>query len=305
MAPSKVMEISLANSLPNFNGDEDDNVNFFFEQIDSLASLEKWSDTKKLIVAKLLCKGKALAFIANDSSAKKVNNYSQLKKVLSEKFTKTKSFSEMQKEFSLIVQKQDQTVKNLAEEVEKITDEYLSINNSDSTELEELSKKIKLNKFLEALRPDIRIDVKKFNPKSFDVAIKHAINIENAICDPECSVNNIIGNDITELLNSQIETNAKIQELSEKLNRLTVNNCQEKKISGKSNNSEDSELIKCQICNKNHLTVNCWHLKDVRQARKQMQNKNQNQNRVHKRYNRGNFRRQANFRNNNSNQSLN
>lgn len=61
------------------------------------------------------------------------------------------------------------------------------------------------------------------------------VNIENAYKDPEFTINNM-SFEMTTLINSQIQTNSKIQELTDKINDLSntksVNN-----ITGASSNS--------------------------------------------------------------------
>ena len=71
---------------------------------------------------------------------------------------------------------------------------------ADANQLE-LGNKIKLNKFLELLRPDI----KKNDPKTFADIIKIAINIENALSDPEVQVNDYFTFEINMLVNNQLQ----------------------------------------------------------------------------------------------------
>lgn len=79
-----------------------------------------------------------------------------------------------------------------------------------------------MNKFLEALHCDIRIEVKKQNPQRFESAIETAVNIENAFKDPDVNVTNTMSFEISTLLDSHAQTNAKIQELSDKIQDLTI-----------------------------------------------------------------------------------
>lgn len=97
-----------------------------------------------------------------------VNNFQQLKGILVKKFSKTISFSEKQQNFSSIVQKQSQSVRDLAEQEENSANAYLNINEDADANILELCQKLKLNKFLEAFRSDIRIEVKKLNPQNFE-----------------------------------------------------------------------------------------------------------------------------------------
>ena len=110
---------------------------------------------------KLNLKDKALKFLINDPVASKSVTFNALKEILKKKFTVIKPFSEIQKIFSCINHKQGQSVQNLADSIDKAANEFLQINeHADANQLE-LGDKIKLNKFLEVLLPDIKIDVKK------------------------------------------------------------------------------------------------------------------------------------------------
>lgn len=308
-----MQQVSLVNSLPNFSGSKEENFKFFIEQIENLADLEQWDNHRKFVVLKLHCKDQALKFIANDPVASKINNFDQLKQSLDKKFSKTVSFAEKQQNLSSICQKQTQTVKNLAEQIEKAANDYLNIDENADANMLDLAQKLKLNKFLEALRSDIRIEVKKQNPQSFESAIETAVNIENAFKDPEVNVNNTMSFEISTLLDSHVQTNAKIQELSDKIQDLaiskTVNNVtgfssgQDKEIESE---YKDEIVNFCLICGKPHLTIQCWYFPEIRNLMQNSQNLQFSQNRVNKRYRnsenfRGNFSRgnsRGNFRGN-------
>lgn len=263
-----IKQVSLASSLPSFNGDEGENLNFFLDQINNVAALENWSEARKFLVLKLNCKGRALSFIANDPIASRADSFVALQGILKTKFNKTKNFAELQQEFSHISQKPNQSVKDLAAQIDNAANAYLGIDHAADINLLDLGRKIKLNKLYEALRSDIRVEVKKLNPQNFDEATKAAINIENALADPAYNANNLISSDISELVSSQIQTNAKILELSEKIDNLsisrTVNNVQFQDSTNFPGNNDFQ--VKCLICAKNHLTINCWHFPKIKNA---------------------------------------
>lgn len=276
MAKSKVLEVSLINSVPNFSGEKHENVNFFIDQIESVAKLENWSDSKKLLVLKLNCKGKALQFISNNTEVTKCNLSEQFKKILVSKFTNQLSFTEKQQNFSSISQQPNQSVKDLAEKITSATNEFLDIEETN-TQFNEFAQKMKLNKLYEALRADLRVELKKVNPTSFDEAVKTAINIENALNDPAASSNNILISEIAALMQHQSETNKKIDDLSRNIGTISsVNAISQHNMSQHYPNTSDRPSVSknygshvqdhafnkptCLVCGKNHLTISCWYL---------------------------------------------
>lgn len=257
----KFIETSLANNVPKFSGHEHENVEFFLEQIDSIARLEKWSDEKKLLIIKLNCQDKALQFISCDPVACRAKTTIALQDILREKFKKHVSFSQLQKEFSNINQTPKKSVEDIVQKIEQCGNAYLDINDQSSEEIVNLSKKIKLNKLLEALRPDIKIEVKKQNPKNFEEAVKIAKNIESVFDDVTCQSNNIQSSEIMTLYQSQVEANKKIGELTKQIEELK-NNAIINNVQVQSEN-KDNKILCCLICGKNHLTINCWHFPSV------------------------------------------
>jgi hypothetical protein len=287
MASSKIMDISLANSLSKFHGKSDENLDFFLQQIEDVASLEKWSESKKFLILKLNLKDDALKFVANDPVASKATSFPILKNLLRKKFIKTKSFAEVQHTFSNISHKPGQSVKQLAEEISQAAEQFMGIDENATQEMTTLCEKFKLNKLIEVVRSDIKFELKKSNPKKFNSAIQYACNIENALADCEYNVNNnTLSNEFNMLVNSQMLTNQKIEELSQKLQELTINKPQDVK----ENKREEDQKPRCLICDKAHLTINCWHFP----AFKNLKNDREGQeNRENKRYrpyeNRGNW----------------
>lgn len=292
---NRLLEMSLANNLPTFSGAEGENVEFFLKQINDVSALEKWSDTKKLLLIRLNCKEKALDFISNDPLASQASSAVSLQDQLRQKFIKKQTFAELQTNFSNIAQKPSQSVKQLAENIDQAANKYLNINNSADQQIRDLGEKIKLSKFFEALRNDIRIEVKKQNPKSFSQAIELATNIENALNDPLCQVNNTSSIEINTLIQSQIETNKRIMEISNQINEIKNPN---REINNIVRNEQianpPKEDIKCLICGKPHLTIKCWHFPGIKKAqttyKQNKSNYQQNQNF------RKDFRRGGNYR---------
>lgn len=255
---NKITQVSLANNLPQFHGNSEENVNYFLEQVDNVANLEKWSEDRKFLIIKLNLKGKAQQFIANDSYASKAKNSEELKKCLKHKYQKKESFADNYNKFAAIVQIPNQSINELAELVDTVGDRYLGITEDSTPDLCNLAKKTKLNKFLDALRSDIKLEVRKQNPTTFEKAIEIAKNIECALSDPTCQVNHSFSTEIDTVLQNQLENNKKIMEIKETLDRMSnpsLNNIRVRENTAEGQN----QRLQCLVCGKPHLTIDCWY----------------------------------------------
>ncbi|GBM67058.1 hypothetical protein AVEN_200893-1, partial [Araneus ventricosus] len=151
----------------------------------------------------------------------------------------------------------------LAEQVSYTTENFSNPNNSEEENIVNLTEKLKLSKIIEALRPDIRVEVKKLGPKNFKSAVAIAKNIDNALSDDGAEIN-VTDSGINQILSQQLSTNKQILELSEKVNaissqNLCVNSLTEAPATN-SNNVQSYQRSPCQICGKlNHKANNCFH----------------------------------------------
>ncbi|GBM78024.1 hypothetical protein AVEN_13038-1 [Araneus ventricosus] len=143
------------------------------------------------------------------------------------------------------------------------TEKFSNPNNSEEENIVNLTEKLKLSKFIEALRSDIRVEVKKLGPKTFKSAVAIAKNIDNALSDDGGELN-VTDSGINQILSQQLNTNKQLLELSEKVNaissqNLCVNSLTEAPATT-SNNVQSNQQTQCQICGKfNHTARNCFH----------------------------------------------
>ncbi|GBM30821.1 Transposon Tf2-11 polyprotein [Araneus ventricosus] len=223
------MAQSLISSLTPFKGGNE-NFDFFIKQLNNVAKLEKWGEAKKILVLKLNLKDEALKFLVSNPKCEEIDHFDSLVKKLEEKFCKKPNFEEAESEEENIVN---------------------------------LTEKLKLSKFIEALRPDIRVEVKKLGPKNFKSAVAIAKNIDNALSDDGAELN-VTDSGINQILSQQLSTNKQILELSEKVNaissqNLCVNSLTEAPATN-FNNVQSNQQSPCQICGKlNHKANNCFH----------------------------------------------
>ncbi|GBL71094.1 hypothetical protein AVEN_178087-1, partial [Araneus ventricosus] len=255
------MAQSLISSLTPFKGGNE-NFDFFIKQFIEIAKLEKWGEAKKILVLKLNLKDEALKFLVSNPKLEELDHFDSLVKKLEEKFCKKPNFEEAQRQFNNLKQKVSQSISDLAEQVSSTTDKFSNPNNSEEENIINLTEKLKLSKFIEALRPDIRVEV-KLGPKNFKSAVAIAKNIDNALSDDGAELN-VTDSGINQILSQQLSTNKQILELSEKVNaissqNLCVNSLSEAPATN-SNNVQSNQQSPCQICGKlNHKANNCFH----------------------------------------------
>ncbi|GBN90624.1 hypothetical protein AVEN_189763-1 [Araneus ventricosus] len=184
---------------------------------------EKWGEAKKILVLKLNLKDEALKFLVSNPKLEEIDHFDSLVKKLKEKFCKQPNFEEAQRQFNNLKQTVSQSISDLAEQVSSTTDKFSNPNNSEEENIVNLTEKLKLSKFIEALRPDIRVEVKKLGPKTFNSAVAIAKNIDNALSDDGGEIN-VTDSGINQILSQQLSTNKQILELSEKVNAISSQN---------------------------------------------------------------------------------
>ncbi|GBN59603.1 hypothetical protein AVEN_103523-1 [Araneus ventricosus] len=213
------MSNSLVASLTPFKGKED-SFEFFIKQLNDIARLEKWIETKRILVLKLNLKDEALKFLVSNPKLEDINDFDSLVSRLKEKFCKQPNFEETQRQFHNLKQKVSQSISDLADQVSLSTEKFINPEGSEEENLVTLTEKLKLSKFIEALRPDIRVEVKNLGPKSFKSAVAMAKNIDNAFSGEF----NATDSGINQILSQQLDTNKQIMELSERVNAISTQN---------------------------------------------------------------------------------
>lgn len=212
--------------LPHFSGEGED-VDFFLSQFDELTSFQNWDDRRKLIILKSRLKCKALTYLMENHALKEENDYLVFKNKLRCKFAKEMPFDEMQNRFFKLQQNPGQTIREYTENFERLFNMYKPKNSSQNEDVSHFFKNLNLNQFIQGLKEDIKFEVIKRAPKTFQEAFESAVNIERAYNEVQiCSVNNLKisqQNDFEVLMNKQLETSMQLQQLTQKLEELTKN----------------------------------------------------------------------------------
>ncbi|GBM73964.1 hypothetical protein AVEN_121778-1 [Araneus ventricosus] len=254
------MSNSLVASLTPFKGQED-SFEFFVKQLNDIARLEKWGEAKKILVLKLNLKDEALKFLVSNPKLEEIHEFDSLVKKLKEKFFKQPNFEEAQRQFHNLKQKVSQSISDLADQVSLSTEKFVNPKGSEEENLVTLTEKLKLSKFIEALRPGIRVEVKKLGPKSFKSAVAMAKNIDNGLSEDSGEFN-ATDSGINQILSQQLNINKQILELSERVNAISTENMTVNSLTeapSTCSNVQINQQIQCQICGKfNHIARNCF-----------------------------------------------
>jgi hypothetical protein len=249
---------SLITALNPFKNKQDD-VESFLTQFNLISDLEKWNEEKKIIMLKLSCKDQALKFLIGDPEAKNLTVFQDLEKVFRSKFKKTESFANIQSKFTKIKQGPKQSVRELGDEISELVGKFTKVTESQDPILKNLHEQMMLSKFIDALRPELQLEVKKTGPNSFKAAVATAINIENAL-EENPPINSEFDLQINTLLQQQLESQAIIHSLSEKIEELKSGQINNITATNVNNREFQKERVQCQIClRKNHKTSECFY----------------------------------------------
>lgn len=244
---------TLINIIPNFDGEKENNIENYINQFEEIAKTAKIEENIQIILIKSKFIGKARDLLINSEDLNNEQNYAAFKTKLIETFKIDKNFSEIQSKFMEYKQLPNQKIEEFAKQFNILAAKYLKQSGHATKEgAKDLLSTIKLSRFIESIRPDIALDVRKQAPKTFEEAVTLAKQIELALetDDAEQNTNNNICTSLLKLSQSQSE---QINNLTRELEKLRVDKTeQEKKI---------NKIEKwCDICKrKSHNTDDCWH----------------------------------------------
>lgn len=246
---------SLIQNINNFEAKKEQEIDYFLEQFHNLCEVTKLPDDLRIIILKSKLSGNAKQILMNTPELKDETNYAELKQKLSKTFTVKKSFGEAQQKFTNLKQRPNQTVEEFIKEFNVTAQKYLNVSGHASKDgAKDLLETIKLNKFIDSLRPDIGFEVRKQGPEEFSEAVKLAKKIELALNIPNPEINNINTKPQSSVLDALLQAtqdqSSKMNELQEQINTL--------KLTGQHSNTKNNKY--CHICEKNnHDTQFCFY----------------------------------------------
>lgn len=264
--------------MPKFSGEKGEDVKFFFTQFENIADLHNLTAAIKAAIVKVNLTGPALEFLRSSEELHKSNKYCKIKRELVNKFQKHETFADVQGEFNGLQQKPSQTIGEIAVLVEKAADKLTKNLNKEDKATENFVNDIKLNKFLQAIRGDIKLEIQKLGAKTFKEAVIIGKRVENAV--EEANVNNVLREKqteekrIEELQAAAQTNNALMQQVIAELNNV-------KSKSEKPLPEVNKTQIPCLVCGKmGHLTAECWyHPKNFQNPQNYFQHQHSVQNR--------------------------
>lgn len=243
---------SIVSLLPSFEGNEDEDVEYFISQFDAICNLAKLDKNAKLVLLRNKLKGAALQYLMQNEHIQKIQDYDIFKTTLSQRFQKDQNIFEAQENFMSTEQKPNENVKQFKDRIDTLATKFLSAtqlqNNNGAVQFNE---KLKLSKFLDGLRPEIKLDTKKRGPQNFQEAFEIAKTVEMAVNGSEATINNVSQDtSIFDLIwQSQREQEIKLQQLTKKIEELSS-----------ANTHQEEQQITCQICFKpRHTARQCWY----------------------------------------------
>ena len=177
--------------------------------------------------------GKAANYVNSNPSLVNENDFDTLCNKLIEHFTTSHSPQELQAEFSNLVHHPKESVQRLADRVTSVVKRYVP-NPGNSLDLENVRETLKLKKFIETLRADIKAELLKFGPDNFLDVVNRAKDIELALSDQALTVNNVNNHqclsDILQKLARMEQNFAKISESLSSLNNVSCHICGKKSL---------------------------------------------------------------------------
>lgn len=254
---SMATNFSFAHLVSSFSGSHTENVDFFVAQLEEIASLEAWSEQKQFLFLKLHLRDAALQFLHSDPTAISATTFSELATALKKKFSSSKSFQQRERDFANIRQKPTQSVQELADQLLAAAHLLFGSESAECEDYLELKGNMIRQKFLDALRPDIRTEVLKFDPVNLDGTIKRAKQIEVALLDDTTqSGENVYAQTVcNNMSNRSNSSDSKL--LSELQNKIRELESKNETLSRQINNV--SSNVRCHICGKGHVTTKCWN----------------------------------------------
>lgn len=241
--------------LPNFDGKKENNIEYFIDQYDQVIKLAELHETLKVIVLKNKISGTARDTLINSPEIFNENNYENLKSKLIQMFKPCLSLEDAQDNFEKLKQNPTQTIGDFAKVLDAAANKYLVGSGlSDKEGAIEFLDKMKFTKFLDNIRPDIALEVRKIGPNTYTEAVEIGKKIEKAFNSiPKESINTMTVADSNKLCETLFALNKKqsdeINELKNQLAKINI---------ASSQNSSKPEI--CEICNKrNHKTSMCWY----------------------------------------------
>lgn len=260
-----------------FTNDPKDQVSpeHFMQTIEQIAVLANWSPLEKLTIARLKIKGEAMSFLNQNYEARITNDYEKFKQLFLNYFSPEVPFALKLQKLNTCRQQANQTIKEFANELNKLAHDYMEGLASESSETKKIVEAITLAQFMNGVNSDIRKSLIIKQPQNFEEAVKLANMIETheQLSQDNIRVNALEKDGCEDMLINAVLAQTRSQEqlmknVMEEINKLKmqVNNLSEPKEKNqvreveKGNNFQKPMTQRaCYICGRtNHIQRNCF-----------------------------------------------
>lgn len=240
------MNTELISLLPQYSGQEGENLEEFLAQFENIAELSGWEDNERGLILKTRLRGEAFKHIL-ESEKSKNNDINSIKAELCKKFTKKKTQQQKKQLFDNIKHTPKMSIEEVGKVIKMRTKDYLGIT-KETPETKKIENTVMLQKFLETIREDIAIEIKKLDITTFEEAVKKAQQLNDVY--ETVTVNNITKTEENNI--SEIVKNLEIMKLREEMQEIKDNL---KKLT----QIQVQKVIQCEICKKfGHEKQDCW-----------------------------------------------
>lgn len=243
---SNKMETQWISLLPQYSGQEEENLDEFLAQFENIAELSGWKDNERGLILKTRLRGEAFKHIMDNEQSKN-NDIKAIKAELCRKFTKRKTQQQKKQLFDNIKHTPKMSIEEFGKVIKMRTKDYLGIT-KDTPETKQIENTVMLQKFLETIREDIAIEIKKLDITTFEEAVKKAQQLNDVY--ETVTVNNITKTEENNV--SEIVKNLEIMKLREEMEEI-------KDSLKKITQIQVQKVIQCEICKKfGHEKQQCW-----------------------------------------------
>lgn len=281
MAEAKISLDTLINAFPTFDGKKNANIKNFVEQYENLVTEAKIPESLQVILLKGKIIGQARDTVYDNEDINSETDFTKFKEKLLEIFKKESTFEQSQAAFMDLKQMPTQSIDDYVKKFNSAASNYLKKSGcADKEGAKQFLQNLKMSKFIDTIRPDIALEVRKQGPANFEEALKISKQIEIAFqSENKETVNAINANENKKDIYEVILALAKKQD--EELNTLKAE-FKACKLQDNKQKSNQKEIKYCEICKiKGHTLEECWYnIKDKNKKQQQAKDSGYNDSKV-------------------------
>lgn len=249
---------NLLTVIAHYDGKKEGNIQYFIEEFDRAAAQTKFSPEVKLIILRSKFVGMARERLQTDSELNSETDYGKFKEKALQTFATKTTFGESHNDFSKIQQKPGESMSDYIVRFNLVAAKFFDISGlSNKPDARKLFDLMKLHRFLESIKPDIALEIRKRAIDKYKDATEIALTVEEAFLSVKFEELNAIGtNATTEFCESLLRKNEQqaneISQLRSELEKL------KSRPTEKLQNNPRNNTKFCNICNlRNHDTDSC------------------------------------------------